>query len=103
MKLQTRPFEELLNEELSQDPEVAAAYIQAAAEDGDPKVLARAIGDVVKAGGGVRQLAKTTGLNRPNLQNALSGKGNPSLSHVAAVLDQLGLVLTVRPKARAAG
>ena len=98
--MKMRTFKEFLHEDLAKDPKFAAEYIRVVAEDGDPKLLATAIGDVIKAGGGIRKLARETGLNRPNLQNALSGKGNPSLAQIAMVLDQLGLALAVTPKAK---
>lgn len=93
-----RTFKEYLHEDLARDPKFAAEYIRVVAEDGDPKLLATAIGDVIKASGGIRKFSRETGLNRPNLQNNLSGKGNPSLAQIAMVLDQRGLALTVTPK-----
>lgn len=98
--MKIRRFEEVLDEHLAKDPKLCAEYLRAAAEDGDPALLAAAIGDVIKASGGIRKLARDTRLNRPNLQKVLAGKGNPSLAHIALVLDHLGLVLDVRPKSK---
>jgi probable addiction module antidote protein len=98
--MKTRPFDDLVQEMLSGDPKFAAEYIRVTAEDGDPALLATAIGNVIKARGGIRKLARETGLNRPNLQKVLTGKGNPTLAHIALVLDRLGLALDVKPKSK---
>ena len=100
--MKMRTFREVLNEDLASDPKLCAAYIRVAAEEGDPALLAAAIGNVIKARGGISKLAREAKLNRPNLQRVLTGKGNPSLAQIALVLDTLGLALDVRPKKRKA-
>lgn len=101
--MKTRPYEDGLTERLV-DPKYAAEYIKAVAEDGNPRVFAGAIGDVVKAHGGISKMARAIGANRPNLQNNLAGKGNPSLAQISEVLGYLGLSLTVarKPKRKVA-
>lgn len=42
------------------------------------------------------EIAKKTGLGRQALYNALSDTGNPTLETLTAVLDALGLELTVQ-------
>lgn len=82
--------------ELLETREDAAAYIAAAMEDGDPQLIAAAIGDVAKAMG-MSKLAKQTGLSRESLYRSLSCDGNPEFATVVRVLNALGIRL--EPKA----
>lgn len=84
--------------ELLETPEDAAAYIAAAMEDGDPQLIAAAIGDVAKAMG-MTKLAKETGLSRENLYRSLSRDGNPEFATVVRVLNALGIRLEPKPAA----
>ena len=79
------------------DPENAAAYVEAALEDGDPAGLLQALRNVAESRGGVSQIAKKTGLNREALYRTLSKGGNPQLRSLAAILGATGLRLSVRP------
>lgn len=67
-------------------------------EDGSPEEIAKAIGDIARSKG-MSEIARKTGLGRQALYNALSEKGNPTLETLLAVLDALGLQLTVQRKA----
>ena len=60
-----------------------AGYFEAALEDGDPAVIAAALGDI----------ARKTGFQRENLYRALSAKGNPELATFLKVIHALGLKL----------
>lgn len=80
-------------------PEAMAAYLNAAFEDGDPAVIAAALGDVARARG-ISGLARETGLGRTNLYKSLSNSGRPELSTVLKVVHSLGLRLTVEPAAQ---
>lgn len=82
---------------LTSDDRVAA-YIELAMEEGDPKAIATALGNVARARG-MTQLAKDTGLTREALYRALAPGGNPTLATLAAVLDAMGLRMRVEPKA----
>lgn len=73
-----------------------AAYLDAVTEDGDPALIAAALGDVARARN-LSQLARDVGMSRQGLDKALSGKGNPSLSTMVKVARSLGLELTFRP------
>ena len=77
-------------------PGAIAAYLEAALEDGAPKLIAAAIGDVAKARG-MAQLARDTGLARESLYRALSQEGNPEFGTVVRVLQAFGLRLHVHP------
>jgi probable addiction module antidote protein len=77
--------------------ENAVLHLEAALEDGDPRVVAEMIGAIARSRG--MQVAEATGLSRESLYRALSAKGNPTLSTTLRVLKALGLRLTVtKPK-----
>lgn len=73
-----------------------AAYLEAAFEDGDPALIAAALGDVARAQG-MTQVARDAGLGRESLYKALSSDGNPELATVLRVLRALGLRLQAVP------
>src|SRR4051794_33346474 len=75
-----------------QTEEDMAAYLEAALEEGDPSLIAAALGDIARAKG-MTQLARETGLGRESLYKALSPSGNPELATVLKVLKALGLRL----------
>lgn len=77
------------------DPAEAAAYLDAALEEGDRAVFLVAIRNVINALGGMTQIARDTGLNRENLYRVLSEKGNPELASLEKLLKSLGLRLSV--------
>jgi probable addiction module antidote protein len=78
--------------------EAIAAYLSAALEDGDPKLIAAALGDIARARG-MTQIAKDAELSRESLYRALSPEGNPTLDTVLRVSRALGVQLTARPAA----
>lgn len=97
MKKASVKYEVGLNEALA-DPVEAAAYLNAALEDGTQDVFLLALRDVANARGFAR-LAREISLNRENMYRILSEKGNPQLSSFKTMLDALGLKLAVEPKA----
>jgi probable addiction module antidote protein len=70
------------------------AYLEAALEDGDPSLVAAALGDIARSKG-MTQIARETGLGRESLYKALSIEGNPEFATVLKVLQTLGLRLQV--------
>ncbi len=62
----SRSYQDSLIERLS-DPREAAAYLDAALEEGDRPAFLLAIRNVIDALGGMTQIARRTGLNRENL------------------------------------
>jgi probable addiction module antidote protein len=93
MTLETRRWDAA---EHLDSPEAIAAYFNAALEDGDPQLIAAALGDIARAKG-MSQLARDTGLSRESLYRALSPEGNPELATVLRVARALGLQLGARP------
>lgn len=69
-----------------------AAYLEAALEEGEPALVAAALGDIARARG-MTQLARDTGLGRESLYKALSPNGNPEFSTILKVVNALGLKL----------
>jgi len=77
-----------------------AAYLDAAAEDGDTAVIAAALGDVVRARN-LSRLSRDTGLSREGIYKALSGEGNPSFATIGKIADALGLRISFQPNQQA--
>ncbi len=70
----------------------AAAYLEAAPEEGDASLVAAALGDIARAKG-MSSIAKETGLGRASLYKALSPEGNPELDTILRVVRSFGLRL----------
>jgi probable addiction module antidote protein len=73
-------------------------FLEAAMEGNDPKHIASALGDVARSKG-MSEIARKAGVGRQALYSALSDNGNPTLDTLTAVLNALGLQLTVRKRA----
>lgn len=82
---QSIPHRDYLMKHLS-NPEEAAAYLNAVAQDGDVKALLKALRNVVEAQGGIGALAKRTKLSRTTLYKTLSSTGNPAVNTLDAIL-----------------
>lgn len=80
------------------ETEEAAAYLEAALEEGDSKVLLLALRNVVEAHGGMAKVARKTKLNRESLYRTLSKSGNPKLSSITSLLNAFDLRLSVHAK-----
>ena len=78
------------------DSATVAAYLEAAFEDGDPALVAAAIGDVARARGMTR-VAREAGVSRESLYRALSADGDPRLTTLLGVVKALGLQLKLVP------
>ena len=79
------------------DEEAIAALINEAIADGDPKVLAMALNDIMKARN-VSQIAKEAGISRATMYNILDGATNPSGVTLNRIFNALGLVVRVAPR-----
>ena len=78
------------------DAEVIAAYLEAAIEDGDPRLIAVALGSIARSKG-MTEIAKKTGITREGLYKALSAEGDPRLTTFLGVIKSLGLRISVKP------
>ena len=76
-KIQTRPWDAAEHLETDED---MAAYLEAALEEGDPALVAAALGDIARAKG-MAQIARETGLGRREpLQGVVAGR-QPGVCH----------------------
>ena len=88
-KTKTRPWDVVEHLETEED---MAAYLEAALEEGDPALVAAALGDIARAKG-MSEIARETGLGRESLYKALSPEGNPEFATVLKIVKALGLRL----------
>ena len=88
-KIQTRPWDAADYLETKED---VVLYLEAAFEDGDPGLIAAALGDIARAKG-MTKVAADAGLGRESLYKALSPGGNPEFATVLKVMRALGLRL----------
>jgi probable addiction module antidote protein len=77
-------------------PEARAAYLEAALVDGNPALVAAALGDIARARG-MSKVASETGLGRESLYKTLSEDGNPELATLLLIVSALGLQLHASP------
>lgn len=84
-----------LLEELRGDPKLAVEYLNAAAEDQDPRTYLAALRNVAESQG-MANVAIAAGVPRESLYRALSAEGNPRFDTLHAILRAAGLKLTVR-------
>lgn len=79
------------------DPAEAAAYLEAALQEGNQEALLLAMRQLAAARGGMTAIAQQTGLSRESLYRAFSKRGNPTLTTLSSVLAAAGLRLSVLP------
>ena len=91
--------------ELRADHELAIEYLKAAMESmGNPDDRAAgllALRTVAEAYGGLGAVAAEAGISRESLYRTLSPKGNPTLKTLLAVLNAVGMKLSVEPRQHA--
>ena len=88
-KMQTQPWDAADYLETEED---IVLYLEAAFEDGDPGLIAAALGNIARAKG-MTTVAAEAGLGRESLYKALSPDGNPEFATVLKVMRALGLRL----------
>ena len=88
-KTNSKPWDAAEHLETKED---IALYLEAAFEDGDPALIAAALGDAARAKG-MAKVAAEAGLGRESLYKALSPKGNPEFATILKVIRALGLRL----------
>jgi DNA-binding phage protein len=80
------------------DPLEAAAYIEVVLEEGDPKMLIKALKNVIEVQGGIDQLSAQVKQLYHQLDQMLSEKGEIEFYSLNSLLDALGLQLAVTVK-----
>lgn len=89
--------------EALKDPCEAAAYLNAAIEEGDREVFMLALRNVAEANGGVGAVAAKANLSRESLYRMLSRRGNPEIKSLIPLLHSMGLKLAVEAEERECG
>ena len=69
-----------------------ALYLEACFAEGDPALVAAALGDIARAHG-MSQVARDAGMSRESLYRSLSGEGNPAFATIMKVIKALGIHL----------
>lgn len=103
MPKRTRKYQDSLEKSLK-NPSEAAAYLNVHLEkdsDDSEELFLIALRDVAKAYG-IAGVAQDAGLGRESLYKALSAEGNPKLTTLKALLDSMGLRLSVEAKEKKA-
>ncbi len=84
--------------EALKDPAEAAAYLNAALEEGDRETFLLALRNVAEANGGMAAVADKAHLNRESLYRTLSRRGNPEIRTLFNLLHGVGLRLNITPE-----
>jgi probable addiction module antidote protein len=93
-----RHHEDATVDSFRRDRSFAAAYLDQVLAEGDQEELMLALRRLSQAFGGVPTVAERAGLNATTLYRTLSGQGNPELRTLRAVLDVMGLRLSIAPR-----
>jgi len=99
-KIMTKTSEQLTQfdaAKLLETDEMISTFMNEAFKTGDATYIAHAIGTAARAKSMI-QVARESGLCREQLYRSFSKQGNPTLRSLLAVLDALGLTLTVKSK-----
>jgi probable addiction module antidote protein len=96
MRKQTDYQKDLI--EALKDPQEAAAYLNAAIEEGDRETFLLALRNVAEANGGMKTVAEKAHLNRESLYRTLSRRGNPEIRTLFNLLHGIGLRLSITPE-----
>lgn len=80
------------------DPQEAAAYLNAALEEGDRESFLLALRNIAEANGGMKAVADKAHLNRESFYRTLSRRGNPEVKTLFNLLHGVGLRLSITPE-----
>jgi probable addiction module antidote protein len=80
------------------DPRAIAKYLNGALSTGDPVLITKAIGDMVRAQG-VAKFAQKAGMRRDSLYRMFNGEMSPTLETVMNALMGLDIQLIAKPAA----
>jgi probable addiction module antidote protein len=93
MTIKTTPFDPA---KYLDDEQSIADYLTDMLEDGNPGLLAAALGDIARARG-MAQIAQDAGIGREALYKALRADAQPRFDTIARVCKALGVKLTAQP------
>jgi probable addiction module antidote protein len=91
MELETTPYDAA---DFLTDDETVSAYLTEALKSDDPRHIARALGAVARARGGVAQLSRDTEIACEALHRSLRNGGNPELETALKLMHALGIKLS---------
>jgi DNA-binding phage protein len=80
------------------DPLEAAAYIEVVLEEGEPKMLSKALKNVIEAQGGIEKFSEPVQQYYEQLNQKLLERGEIEFYSLMALLDALGLHLAITVK-----
>jgi len=80
------------------DPQMAAAYLNAALRADEPALFLIALRKVAEANGNITKLSRKAKISRVGIYKALSEKGNPGLKTVGNLLSAFHLRLAIQPE-----
>ncbi|MEB3179061.1 MAG: hypothetical protein VKL59_08555 [Nostocaceae cyanobacterium] len=80
------------------DPAEAAAYIAVVLEEGEPKMLSKALKNVIEAQGGIEKFSEPVQQYYEKLNQKLLERGEIEFYSLMALLDPLGLQLAITVK-----
>jgi len=101
VKPATRSHEAATVDSFRNSPRLVAEYLNAVLQDGDQTELMLALRRLSEAHGGVAQVASDAKLNATTLYRTLSPRGNPELRSFKALLNAMGMRLSVQPISKA--
>jgi probable addiction module antidote protein len=81
------------------DPRAIAKYLNDALSNGDPVVITKAIGDMVRAQGGT-SFSQKSGMERTSLYRSFGGKAKPTFETVLNALIGLDIQFLVKAKGK---
>ena len=98
-KIRVADLPELDAAEYLDDEQATAEYLTAMMADGDPAMVAAALGDIARARG-MSEIAKASGLTREALYKALRPNAQPRFDTISRVCAALGVRLVAQPVSR---
>jgi len=96
--MKDRTHDEAMADVYRNDPAYAVQLLNAILADGDQSEFLIALRQMAKAFGGVQAVAEQAHLNPTQLYRTLSPDGNPALSSFSAILNAMGMRLSVQAK-----
>lgn len=93
----SKSYHEGLIEDIK-NPLEAASYIEVVLEEGDPKMLSKALKNIIEAQGGIEKFSSQIQECYQKLNQILLEKGEINFIYLNTLLNALGLQLTVQVK-----
>ena len=96
------PYEDVAVKMYADDPQLAADMLNDCLRQGETQEFLFALRQIVKAYGGLPEVAKATGLHEKTLYKSLNQGGNPTLKTLMGIASTLHMNLTFVPQTRSA-